>query len=83
MQNMQQKRGKIAFRCYTFYDLKVLKSCFKIKKWILTSKRRAEHPFAGQNTQQMESSKVETLIQGKQPRGGGGLLPKYHVKRKT
>ena len=28
------------------------KSCFSIRKSILTSKRRAEHPFAGRNTQQ-------------------------------
>ena len=32
---------------YTFYDLKVRKSCFSIKKLILTSERHAEHPFAG------------------------------------
>ena len=29
------------------------KSCFSVRKSILTSKRRAEHPFAGQNTQHM------------------------------
>ena len=28
------------------------KSCFVSKKMISTSKRHAEHPFAGQNTQQ-------------------------------
>ena len=28
------------------------KSCFSFKKLILTSERCAEHPFAGQNTQQ-------------------------------
>ena len=27
------------------------KSCFSVKKIILTSKQCAEHPFAGQNTQ--------------------------------
>ena len=29
------------------------KSCFGFEKLILTSKRRAEHPFTGRNTQQM------------------------------
>ena len=28
-------------------------NCFSIRKSILTSKRHAEHPFAGQNTQQL------------------------------
>ena len=31
---------------------KDLKSCFSIKNLISTSERHAEHPFAGQNTQQ-------------------------------
>ena len=34
---------------------KFAKSCFSIKKLILTSKRPEEHPFPGQNTQQMVS----------------------------
>ena len=29
------------------------KSCFSVKNMILTSERRAEHPFAGSNTQQI------------------------------
>ena len=28
------------------------KSCFSVKKLISTCERRAEHPFAGRNTQQ-------------------------------
>ena len=32
--------------------LNYAKSCFDVKKLILTSERRAEHPFPGQNTQQ-------------------------------
>ena len=32
---------------------KDLKSCLSIKKLIFTSKRHAEHPFIGQNTQNM------------------------------
>ena len=36
---------------YTFYDLKVSKKLFKSQKLILTSKRHAEQPFAGRNTQ--------------------------------
>ena len=31
---------------------KYTKSCFSVKKLILTSERRVEHPFAGRNTQQ-------------------------------
>ena len=31
------------------------KSCFSVRKSILTNKRHAEHPFAGQNTQQIYS----------------------------
>ena len=29
------------------------KNCFGVKKMISTSKRHVEHPFAGQNTQQV------------------------------
>ena len=35
---------------------KDLKSCFRVKKMISTSERRAEHPFAGRNTQQLTFS---------------------------
>ena len=37
---------------------KYAKSCFSIKKLITTSKRRKEHPFAGQNTQQEAKGEV-------------------------
>ena len=30
------------------------KSCYSIRKSISTSERRAEHPFAGRNTQQLQ-----------------------------
>ena len=35
-----------------FITEKDVKSCFSIKKLILTSERRAEHRFTGRNTQQ-------------------------------
>ena len=38
-----------------FCSVSVGKSCFSVKKFIWASKRRAEHPFAGQNTQQLIS----------------------------
>ena len=34
---------------------KDVKSCLSVKKMIFTSERHAEHPFAGQNTQQLHS----------------------------
>ena len=49
---------EICFFCYFLHHSihlmteKDIKSCFSIKKLILTSKRHAEHQFAGQNTQQ-------------------------------
>ena len=36
-----------------FMSKKYAKSGFRVKKLISTSKQRAEHPLAGQNTQQM------------------------------
>ena len=38
---------------------KDIKSCFSIKKLIFTSKRCAEHPFAGKNTQQIKKDRIE------------------------
>ena len=41
---------------------KYVESYFSIKKLILTSERRAEHPFAGPNTQQQTGLLLPTVI---------------------
>ena len=50
--------GFLLFFCL-FCPVSDGKCCFHVRKSILTSKRRAEHPFAGRNTQQLE--KLVTL----------------------
>ena len=47
---------------HTFLIKKYAKSCFRVKKLISTSQRRAEHPFAGQNTQQYTDKPVSFFI---------------------
>ena len=46
---IMQKNNK---NCVLFCSVSVGKSCFSLRKSILTSERRVEHLFAGLNTQQ-------------------------------
>ena len=38
------------------------KSCFSVKKLISTSEQRAEHPFAGRNTQHINTNFIQAWI---------------------
>ena len=44
---------RLSFNFCLFHSVSDGKSCFSIRKSISTSEWRAEHPFAGRNTQQL------------------------------
>ena len=45
-------RSLVEINFFLFCSVSDGKSCFSVRKSISTSERRAEHPFANQNTQQ-------------------------------
>ena len=47
---LQAREGTVFYFLITSYDQ--ANNFFSVKKLILTSERRVEHPFAGRNTQQ-------------------------------